>query len=91
VQIRDNRLDFRIYPPPASKYSVSQVFFNTDRMYANVVGPCEFNSLEKETNLVGTVKGQCQLTAVYVNWGWWLCSSYFRETAPSPFKSLFIR
>jgi hypothetical protein len=58
---------------------VAGVTFNGAMTHAGILAPCTFTSKSKETNHVGTVRGDCVLTAIYENSRWWLCSSHFEN------------
>jgi hypothetical protein len=50
----------------------------TDRLaFATVAAQCSFRSRDVVTGAVGTVVGDCVLTAIYEADRWWLCTSHF--------------
>lgn len=63
--------------------------FNTPRTFADSRIPCQFTARIKATGQIEVATGECQLTAVYENWRWWLCDSHFRGTTTSGLRFIF--
>jgi hypothetical protein len=60
-----------------------QVLLNGALTFADVSAPCLFRSVHKVTGYEAYA-GDCELTAVYEQGRWWLCSSHFRNGVAVP-------
>lgn len=95
-QIAANRRDYQI---TRSSLTLERVSVSTDRVRGDARVACEFWSVIKQCQpgvscKVGAnehVKGKCDLTTVYEQKRWRLCTSLFNESELLPSMSSFIR
>jgi hypothetical protein len=78
-QIANNRVKFHIL---SGTYTNVSITLNSDKTFADVRGTCMFEDIPQEVanpyyGRKKRVSGTCHLTAVYENWNWFLCASYF--------------
>jgi len=73
----------------SSNFRVTDIRFNGDRNFADIVAPCEFVSRLKENGKTETAKGTCTLTSIYEDGRWWLCDSHFTGTTTSGLRFWF--
>ena len=78
--IVNNRQTFVIL---AADARVTGVEINPERTLAWITAACTFQDREISNGKLGTSRGDCQLTAIYENGRWWLCSSSFSATSGS--------
>lgn len=78
--IVNNRQTFVIL---AAEARVTGVEINPERTVAWITAACTFQDRQIANGKLGTSRGDCQLTAIYENGRWWLCSSSFRATSGS--------
>lgn len=89
ADIEDNREE---YVQLSAKATVASITYDPTRTRADILAPCTFRARNKKTGHIGTVTGDCALTAVYETKRWWLCDSRFnngRVVEGSP--AMFLR
>jgi hypothetical protein len=95
-QIENNRRDYQI---TQSSLALERAAVSSNRLSGDARVACEFWSVIKQCQpgvsctVGGTehVRGKCDLTAVYEQKRWWLCSSAFNEAELLPSMRSFIR
>jgi hypothetical protein len=73
-----NRRERRITSADAR---VDDIEFNAGATFAWIAAPCTFRDIDLATNQPDVAEGTCDLTAVYEQHRWWLCSSHYRPGA----------
>jgi len=91
--ITNNRKNFHIL---SGTYTNISINFDTSKTSADVSGQCTFVDIPMDPSnpLVGrreSVTGTCNLTAVYENWRWFLCTSHFSGAGTTPLRELRYR
>ncbi len=95
-QIENNRRDYQILQ---SSLTLERTSMSSNRLSGDARVACEFWSVIKQcpagvSCTVGGnehVRGKCDLTAVYEQKRWWLCSSAFNDAELLPSMRSFIR
>lgn len=96
--IRANRANFVNNPAASSMGPGSLNFYDngssrrtqvppSQAAFAELLAPCRFAATNKATGVSGLAIGTCQLNAIYENFQWRLCDSYF---LPAPSLTPFM-
>jgi hypothetical protein len=91
--ITNNRLNFHIL---SGTYTNVSVDIDSSKTSADVSGQCTFVDIPTNPSnpMFGrreSVSGICNLTTIYENWKWYLCSSHFRGSGSVPMNQLRFR
>lgn len=88
--ITGNRANFHILS--ANPLFINSLTIDPDtRLYSDIYLTCVFHDIPNNTGQKESVPGLCHLTALYVNWTWFLCESHFASTGPVTPESLRFR
>jgi hypothetical protein len=84
-----------VIDPARSSFSIASINYNRPpgaATRATILAPCRFFSTEIATGKSGIASGTCRLIAVYENWRWFLCESWFDPPSGiTPFRIFDLR